>query len=48
MEKCEKCGCDMTLTLTEKGDLYTTEIWRCKNLRCGYMMRVIKSNSHEK
>lgn len=40
--KCEKCGWHMSLRLIEEGSLYTTEIWRCLNLRCMYMVRVIK------
>lgn len=38
-EKCEKCASKMTLCLIEKGELVTTEIWRCTNLRCGNVER---------
>lgn len=46
--KCEKCGRDMVIALVENGSYAKTEIWRCTNLRCGYMFRkVIMKNPSE-
>jgi len=42
--KCEKCGREVKLVLVEKSEYITTEIYRCLNLRCGYMFRTLKSN----
>lgn len=41
--KCEKCGRPMTLRLIEKGKYFDIEIWGCTNLRCLYMVRIIKN-----
>ncbi|WP_346884344.1 hypothetical protein [Clostridium sp. UBA4395] len=40
--KCDKCGREVKLVLEEKGEYITTEIYRCLNLRCGYMFRVLR------
>lgn len=41
--KCEKCGWRMTVVLIEKGQYFITKISRCTNIRCGYMVRSLKS-----
>lgn len=41
--KCEKCNREMKLILIENGEFLVTEIWRCSNLRCGHMFRIVKS-----
>lgn len=41
--KCEKCNRNIRLVLIEKGEIFTTEIWKCTNPRCGYMFRVLKT-----
>lgn len=40
--KCEKCGCSTVLVLIEREKYLTTEIYRCTNLRCGYIFRILK------
>lgn len=41
--KCEKCGYEMTLRLVEHGEYFIMKIYRCTNLRCGYMFRSAES-----
>jgi hypothetical protein len=41
-KKCEKCNWPVVLALIAKGDFFTTEIYRCTNLRCGYMFRILE------
>lgn len=39
--ECKKCGWHMVLDFVENGEHVKTKIWRCTNLRCGYMCREV-------
>lgn len=43
--KCSKCGREMHQSLIIKEAYFITTIWRCSNLRCGYMCRDLKVNT---